>query len=72
MSKPTGSKTHYQLGKWHSLSTNYDGLNRYWEIPEYIRGWDDGSKIWRLQLLLEHGSMSAQQQFKHRYAKYYE
>jgi len=72
MSEPTGSKVHYQLGKWHCLSRNHPGFLKYMDIPEYIRGWDDGNKEWQLRYFLEYGATTAQQQFRHRYKKYYE
>ncbi len=59
-----GSRTHYQLGRWHRLSNKWYEFQKYSDIDAYMDGWDAGYKELELRIFLEHGALSPQEIFR--------
>lgn len=47
-------------------------MKKYWHVQEYLHAWDQGRAELKLSMLLEHGPLTAQQQFHLLHQKHYE
>ena len=60
------------MGRWHALNNNYKELKKYLYVEEYVKAWDQGRAEKSLLMLLEHGALTAQQQFQLNHREAYE